>query len=174
MSAPVNIGIFGPKLSGKTTLAMSLSSQYWQRQKIRSLVLDPHLEAWPEPAVVTDDESKFWPTVWKSQNCLVIVEEAATTINRDNTLIQVFTRLRHCNHKLIVIGHSGMSLLPVMREQIDTIYLFRQPASACKVWAEVMTEDGLHGAKELKQYEFIFHRLYGTPRKMILPPPKKV
>lgn len=173
MSGFVNIGIFGPKLSGKTTLAKTISAQYWQRYQIRSLVLDPHLEDWPSPAVVTADEETFWKTVWKSQNCIVFVEEAATTINRDRGLIQVFTRLRHCNHKLVVIGHSGVSLLPVMREQIDTVYLFRQPESACKVWAEVMTEERLYAAKELKQYEFIFHRLYGNPRKMILPPPKK-
>jgi hypothetical protein len=148
--------------------------QYWQKFQIRSLVLDPHLEAWGEHAVVTDDEETFWPKVWNSRNCIVFVEEAATTINRDKSLIQVFTRLRHCNHKLVVIGHSGMSLLPVMREQIDTIYLFRQPVSACKVWAEVMTEEGLHAAKDLQQFHFIFHRLYGKPRKMVLPPPKKV
>lgn len=170
-----NCGIFGPKLSGKSTLAHRISLECFQRQQMQSLVLDPHREDWEKwgpHSTVNDDEETFWPVVWKSTNCVVFVEEAATTINRDKALIQVFTRLRHCGHKLVVIGHSGMSLLPVMREQIDTVYLFRQPVSSCKVWSEVMTEDGLHAAKDLKQFEFIFHKLYGAPRKMMLPPPK--
>lgn len=170
----VNGGIFGPKLSGKSTLAQTLAREYKAKHGTVALVLDPHQKdwhLWPEGSVVTDDEDKFWPMVWKSQNCLVVVEEAATTINRDKTLIEVFTRLRHCNHKLLIIGHSGMSLLPIMREQIDTIYLFRQPKSSCVVWSEVMTNENLHGAKDLQQYEFLAHRLFGPTVKRKLPPP---
>lgn len=171
-----NGGIFGPKLSGKSTLAHQLSREFFLKNKMKSLVLDPHSEDWPlwgEHSVVTDDEEKFWPMVWDSKNCVVFVEEAASTINRDKSLIEVFTRMRHCNHKLVVIGHNGMSLLPIMREQIDTVYLFRLPGSACKVWAEVMTNEKLYAAKNLQQYEFIYHRNFGPTLKMILPAPTK-
>lgn len=161
-------GIFGPKLSGKTTLARAISRDYWLKHKIRSLVLDPNGEHYGEHAFVTPDEKVFWPNVWKTRGCLIIVDEAAETIKRDKDLIPVFTRLRHNVHKLIVIGHSGVSLLPVMREQIDTIYLFRQNRKAADTWAEVMTEDGLLDAVNLRQYEFIFHQLYGSPRKLKL------
>lgn len=171
----VNAGIFGPKLSGKSTLAHRLSLEHFQRYQMKSLVLDPNTDDWPnwgQHSVITDDEEKFWPMVWASQYCVVFVEEAAGTINRDKSLIQVFTKLRHNNHKLVIIGHSGMSLLPIMREQIDTIYLFRQPNSSCKVWSEVMTNEKLFAAKDLNQYEFIYHRLYGPTVKMILPTPE--
>ncbi len=161
-------GIFGPKLSGKTTLARQLSVEYWRKNKMRSLILDPHLESWGGQAWVTDNEEKFWEAVWKTKNCLVIVEEAAATIRRERNLVPVFTRLRHREHKLIVIGHSGMDLLPVMRQQFDTIYLFRQPKSAAVVWSETMTEPGLIDAVELDQYEFIYGRLYQTPVKIKL------
>ena len=172
-----NGGAFGPKLSGKTTLASRISKEHFEKLQIRSLILDPHTDEydkWHQPAIgfITPDEDKFWPVVWKSQNCLVIVEEAATTISRNRDLVPVFTRLRHCHHKLFVVGHSGMDLLPVMRQQIDTIYLFRQPVSSAKVWAEVMTEDGLLESTTLGQFEFIKHRLYGKPARMKLPPPK--
>lgn len=169
-----NAGIFGPKLSGKSTLAHTLSRELWLRNKIKTLALDPHPKDWNKwgaEAKVTNQEEKFWDCVWKSNNCVVFVEEAATTINRDKGLIEVFTRLRHNDHKLVVIGHSGMSLLPVMREQIDTIFLFRQPMSSCKVWAEVMTNEELLAAKDLKQFEFLQHRLFGKTHKRILPPP---
>lgn len=164
----VSGGIFGPKLSGKTTLAMKISQQYWTKHKIRSLVLDINEDTWGEHAWTTNDEKKFWPVAWKTTNSVVIIDEAAETIRRDKSLIPVFTRLRHCNHILLVIGHSGVNLLPAMREQFDTVYLFRQSESAAKVWAEVMTEKGLLAASELQQYEFIHHKLYGKPQKMKL------
>jgi molybdopterin-guanine dinucleotide biosynthesis protein len=160
----VNAGIFGPKLSGKSTLAQSLSREFAKRG-FKSIVLDPHNDPWGPQATVFTDEDKFWNVVWQSRRCVVFVEEAAATIRRERTLVPVFTRLRHCEHKLVVIGHSGMDLLPVMRQQLDTLYLFRQPKSACDVWAETMTEDGLLEAKNLGQYEFIRHVMYQKPRK---------
>jgi molybdopterin-guanine dinucleotide biosynthesis protein len=164
----INGGIFGPKLSGKTTLAKALSKQFWQQEQRRTLVLDPHGEVWGEHAMVFTDEAKFWKAVWSVQNCLVIVEEAAATIRRERTLVPVFTRMRHNNHKLLVIGHSGMDLLPVMRQQLDMIFLFRQPESAAKVWSETFTEKGLLQSQELKQYEFIRCAMYHPPQKMKL------
>lgn len=164
----VSAGIFGPKLSGKTTLAKTLSAQYWSKHKVRSIVLDINGDTWGEHAFVMDDEDKFWKVVWETTNSIVIVDEAAATIRRDRELVPVFTRLRHNRHVLIVIGHSGMDLLPAMRQQFDTVYLFRQPESAAKVWAETMTEKGLLQAVELKQYEFIRHELYQSPQKMKL------
>lgn len=162
-------GIFGPKLSGKTTLAKKLCQQYWTKHKIRSLVLDINQDDdWGEHCWTTNDEKKFWDVVWKTQNSIVVVDEAAETIKRDKTLIPVFTRLRHCGHILLVIGHSGTNLLPVMREQFDTVYLFRQSEKSAGIFAEVMTEKGLLAASELQQYEFIHHKLYGQPRKMKL------
>lgn len=169
----INGGIFGPKLSGKTTLAVCLSKAYWSVHKIRSLVLDPHVEQWGTQAWVTNDEEKFWPNVWKSHHCLIIVEEAAATIRRERELIPVFTRMRHCQHKLLIIGHSGMDLLPVMRQQLDVIYLFRQPDQAAKVWSDTFAQKGLMAATELNQYEFIRLQMFGVPTKMRLASPTK-
>lgn len=160
-------GIFGPKLSGKTTLAMELSRQYWRRAKMRSLVLDPNLEDWGKQAWVTDDEEKFWKVVWRAEGkpSLVIVEEASETINRDKGLTSVFTRLRHLNHKLIVIGHHGSNLLPIMRDQFDHLYLFRQSLTSAKSWADTMTQPGFEQAAELPQYEFMEGTKFEAPRR---------
>jgi hypothetical protein len=164
-------GVFGPKLSGKTTLARELSRQYWVRTGRRSLVLDPNLEDWGKHSWVTDDEGRFWVAVWKSpvlgksKPSLVIVEEAAETINRDKGLTSVFTRLRHLNHKLIVIGHSGENLLPIMRQQLDTLYLFRQSPDDAERWARSMTQEGFLTAAELNQYEFLYGERFKPPVK---------
>lgn len=159
-------GIFGPKLSGKTTLAKELSRQYWIRSKRRSLVLDPNLEVWGEHAWVTSDEEKFWQAVWKGgKPSLIIVDEGTEMINRDKELIPVFTRLRHLNHKLIVIGHNGSVLLPIMRQQLDTLYLFRQSNKAAAMWAEDMTQEGFLGASQLEQFEFLYGERFKPPVK---------
>lgn len=166
----VNAGAFGPKLSGKTTLAKYISRTLWTTEQRATLVLDPHLEEWGEQAKAFTNEEQFWTVVWKSRRFLIIVEEAAATISRNRELIPVFTRLRHNDHKLLVIGHSGMDLLPTMRQQIDTLFLFRQPESAAKVWSEVMAEKGLMQSSELQQYEFLHHKMFGKPQKKKLPP----
>lgn len=161
-------GVMGPKLSGKTTLAMTLSREYWYRAKMRSLVLDPNLEEWGKQAWVTNDEEKFWKAVWSTTHCLVIVDEAGETINREKELIPVFTRLRHLHHKLIVIGHSGVNLLPIMRQQLDTLYLFRQSPKAAAMWCEDMTQQGFIAAQELNEYEFLYGEKFKAPVKMKL------
>jgi hypothetical protein len=162
------IGVFGPTLSGKTTLAIKISQQYWKQQQIRSIVLDPYSDEWGPQAMVFTNEEKFWDSVWNSTNSLIIVEESSSTIQRDKKLIPVFTKLRHNGHSLMVIGHSGMDLLPVMRQQLSTVYLFRQPEMAAKVWCENFANKDLLQTMELNQYEFIYFECYGAPLKMKL------
>lgn len=164
----INGGIFGPKLSGKSTLAMKLSGEYWAKKEMRSFVLDPHMYDWGEQAYVTADEDTFWINVWNTENALIIVDEAAATIKRNRDLVPVFTKLRHNKHNLLVIGHSGVDLLPTMRQQLDTLYLFRQPPSAAKIWAEVFCEKRLLEAELLAQYEFLYCEMYKQPHKLKL------
>ncbi len=170
-------GVFGPSESGKSFLVHRLVLEFAQKYKTKSLILDPHTHEWhrwPTEAVgfITEDEKKFWPVVWQSKACIVVVEEASSTIARNRDLIPLFTRLRHQMHRLIVIGHSGMDLLPVMRQQFNQLYLFRQSIDSAKVWANEMTEPKLRDAVTLKQFEFLSYRMFQTPVKMKLPAPK--
>lgn len=166
-----NAGIFGPSKSGKTTLAKALSAEYWRTRKLKSLVLDPHLEEWGAHAVVFNDEAKFWATVWASDHCLVIVEEATQTINRNKDLNRVFTAIRHNHHSLIVVGHNGSSLLPTMRQQLEKLYLFLQSEKAAKIWMEETACPHLLQATTLGQYEFIYYKRFSPVRRLRLPPP---
>jgi nucleoside-triphosphatase THEP1 len=160
-----NCGIFGTTLSGKTTLAKRISLEFFNRYQIKSLVLDPFAENWGNHALVLSDEEKFWEMVWKAQGYLIIVDEAGLTINRDKDLKSVFTRLRHNHNKLLVVGHSSSDLLPVMRQSLDTLYLFRHSKKSAAVWAEVFTEERLLAAEDLQQYEFLRCQLYHKPVK---------
>lgn len=159
-------GIFGSKMSGKTTLARSISVEYWKRYQMASLVLDPNNENWGQQAKVFTSEDDFWKAVWGSkQPYLVVVDESTETIARNKDLIPVFTRLRHLHHKLLVIGHHGMNLLPIMREQLDTLYLFLQSQKSAQLWAENFNQPMIRDkATQLKQYEFIHTALYSEPK----------
>lgn len=160
-------GIFGISLSGKTTLAKKISSAYYEKHKMPSLVLDPFLDNWGSHSSVVDmsNEEKFWETIWKTQNCLVIVDEASTTLKRDRELIPVFTSLRHKGHKLLVIGHHGSDLLPVMREQLDTLYLFRQNIKSAKAWSEKFADERVMESINLDKYEYLYCRNFLPPKK---------
>lgn len=160
------IGIFGASECGKTTLAKQLSREYWRQEKRPTLALDPQKNNWGCHAWVTTDEEKFWPAVWKKRNCLVIVEEASTTIQRDRELIPLFTRIRHQGHNLLVIGHDGTDLLPTMRQNLNELFLFLQPPRAVEIWAnDLPSIRGLEAAGELKQFEFLHGKLFTTARR---------
>ena len=166
-------GIFGISLSGKTTLAKHLSAGYFHKGNLNSLVLDPHEENYGEHAEVLgiENEDLFWQKVWEAeQPYLVIVDEASATLRREREMVPVFTRLRHKKHRLLVLGHKSTDLLPVMREQLDTLYLFRQSATSADEWADLFGEKELISCSNLSQYEYIFCQLYGKPKKCLLKP----
>ena len=163
----LHVGIFGPGQSGKTTLAKHLSRFYFETMGKRSLVLDPNMEDWGNHATVfsLEDEEKFWFKCWGVKSHAVFVEESADTIKRDRELIPVFTRIRHQGHKLHVSGHDAMDLLPVMRRQLSTLYLFRQSDESAKVWVNQFTDKRIFFSCRLKQFEFLVCHLFGDVKR---------
>lgn len=159
--ASLHVGIFGPGLSGKTTLAKALCASYYADHKLRSIVLDPNLENWGPGADVHDDANEFWAAVWAARNCMIFVDEAAETIGRNKALTPLFTRIRHRGHKMHVMGHSGTDLLPVMRRQLSTLFLFRQSPKAAEIWTEEYCDERLMQCAKLRQYEFLHAVLWG-------------
>lgn len=158
------IMILGPTLCGKSTLGKSLSQQWWLKRRIKSLVLDiTESTDWGSQALVFSDQDSFWHAVWTSEGCLILCDEAAETINRRKDLIPVFTRMRHNRHSLIVMGHNGVSLLPIMRQQVSTIFLFRQSKKAAEIWVEEFVDERLFRCTTLNQYEFVQCHRFGNP-----------
>lgn len=162
-----NAGIFGATLCGKTTLA-----KHWVTifagKGYESLVLDinPSGEVWPSNAHVYSDEGRYWETVWKSRNCLVIVDEASTVLHRDAEKQPLFTRIRHFGHRLIVIGHSYTDLLPPQRQQLEWLFLFRQTVEDAKRWSNLFVDERILTASNLEQYQFLWATL--RPRNVLI------
>lgn len=162
--ATLGVGLFGPSLCGKTTLGKTLSRGYYLRGGIRSIVLDPNLEKWGPQAFVTADRAVFFKMVKAERSCAVYIEESSEMLDRDSEMTWLFTRIRHYGHRIHVSGHSGMSLLPVMREQLQTLAIFRVNEDALKIWARLFSEKKIFQASTLKQYEFLWCELYKEPR----------
>lgn len=169
----INGGIFGMIRSGKTTLARKLSWHFWKSRNQFSLVLDPKGEWWPDNCTVFRDCSdsgvdKFWEFAWSQENCVVIVDEAAVTIQRNRELIPTFTMMNKRHHRFIVIGHSGTDLLPAMRQQITHLFLFRQSIEAADLWRREFADEAIAQAAALNQYEFLFSSRFKGSQKMLL------
>lgn len=149
-----HVGVFGPGQSGKTTLVKAMVKAL-AKEGFKSMAIDPNGEDWgPDTEVFTNPEL-FFAEAWKRERMILVIEEATETINRDKGLTSLFTRIRHRGHKLIVVGHSGTNLLPIMREQIHFLHLFRQSPQAAALWAETFADERIMEATTLAQYEFL-------------------
>ncbi len=170
------IAILGPTLSGKTTLAKAISQEFYRKRGIRSLILDINDDEinWGPQAKIYTDPDEFWKVIWETRGFLIIIDESTETIDRAKNLRSVFTRMRHQYHSLMVIGHEGGSMLPIMRKQITSVYLFRQPEGGADMWCKQLCDRRLEESEGLQQYEFIYLKMFGTPIKSKLPPPKNV
>ena len=176
------ICIAGASECGKTTLAIELSRAYWRNHKMPSLVLDiwKAENSWGKQAWVTADEKKFFGTeenqyadgaIWKRRGDLVIVDEASTVIARDRNLVPIFTRIRHCEHTLLVICHDATDLLPTMRRNLNELFLFCQPVKAIPLWQQDLpTMRGMEKATNLDKYFFLHCKNFSeaTPKKLKL------
>lgn len=109
------------------------------------VVLDPKMgeHNWGSHCYVTNDLQK-WLGKWQHpacRNCNIVWEESATTLKRDPQYVDVFTAKAGAGgHRLIVTGHSGSALLPVMRWQLTEIFLFRTTQSEAELWADQFTD----------------------------------
>lgn len=177
----LHVGIFGPGDSGKTFLAQYVSLDLWQRGGIKSIVLDPNREkGWGNHCFITDSETEFERVFWAEQKCAVFIEEATETIARDKKKSGFFTRGRHRGHKIFVIGHDGMNLLRVQRQQLHTVFLFKQLRDCGEVWANQFADKSIiepeknergemvARCENLKRFEFLECRNWAKAEKRIL------
>lgn len=183
----------GRKKSGKTTLAKHLGLEYWLGEDRPSLVLDPNRAgSWGPEFWLAPDSATFWHTAWSTEHCLLIVDDAGKGIDRNPELEDAFTRINHNGHKLLILGHDGVNMTRIMREQVDTLYLFCAGKKSVEAWEEVfpdrpppkgmtkreeikLANDGKHNlpvrmedAMYLQQYEFLYCRQYKPIERMTL------
>jgi GTPase SAR1 family protein len=150
------IGVFGESECGKTVLVKSLCCEFWKKQKIPTLALDPRRSTWGTYAWTTTIEKDFRAAVWQRRGCVVVIEDSSETIQKDKSFTPFFTCIRHNKHNLIVIGHDATDLTRPMRRNLTELFLFNQTEDSVEMWqASQPSMKGLEKSVGLKQYEFI-------------------
>jgi hypothetical protein len=160
----LHVGIFGPSLCGKSTVAMWLIVTYWRKYRIRSVVCDTNVhQQWPACALVFRDPVRFWDFIAKNRDLAVFVDEAKGTVARDDDLTTRFTQGRHMRHVLHIMGHRATNLLPEQRDQMETLFLFRQSPASAKIFADEWADERFSQATTLAKYQFLQCEKFGDP-----------
>lgn len=153
--------ILGTSGSGKTTLALRLSAQYKQ-SKAGVLVLDPMQNPEWHADYITRDPKEFLVVVWRSQSCMIFVDEAGKAVGRyDEAMMELATMSRHWGHFAHFITQRGAQLSPTVRDQCDYLFLFRSSAKDGKLFAEEFMEDGLAQCATLQRGEYFKMSRFG-------------
>lgn len=168
-----HVGVFGRRLSGKTTLVIELLKQWHRAEGRYGVVLDPKAQQhnWGAHCWVTKEREQ-WLAKWQDPRCRfcnVVWEETSTTLKRDADLVDVFTaKAGEHAHRLIVTGHTGMALLPVMRWQIGELFLFRPAEDEAEEWSRIFMDrriSTLAASLDFQRREFLHVRMGQPPRK---------
>jgi hypothetical protein len=167
----MHIGIFGPTGCGKTYLAQGLAA-HQSAQGFACLVCDPLGAAWPSASWQTTHAAALLAKAKAARNCRIFIEEASLSVGRDRDLSWFFTSSRHSGHLTHVIGQDGASLLPVMRQQLSTIYLFRCHPDLATIWARQFARpDIAEEAPTLAEFEFLICHTFKPLRRCKLSTP---
>ena len=151
----MHTGFFGPTACGKTTLAQALAVEK-QKNGLAVLVCDPIGVHWPAATWQTTDALLLLEKAKRARNCRIFIEEASLSVARDRDLSWLFTTARHAGHMTHVIGQDGASLLPAMRQQLSSVYLFRCHPDLAEMWARQFARPEIASqAPQLEQFEFL-------------------
>ncbi len=111
-------------MSGKTTLAKLLIPIY-QRNNIKTVVLDPLQDPTWNADFQTDDNDTFLQTMYQSRSCALFVDESGSAIGRySGSMAVVATQSRHLGHKAHFITQRPSQLDKTIRDQCSTLFLF--------------------------------------------------
>ncbi len=161
----------GPTKCGKTTVGQSLARSLHATGR-PAIVLHSIMAGgagWPPGSFVTPDLATVIPVVQESHGCAVFLDDASATIAADRTgALPLFTCIRHRHHKLFVMCHGFTDLLPEMRTNLDTAYIFRQDPDMSAKWARLFMDEELEKACTLLRFEFLLKKPFEPVRRLKL------
>lgn len=149
--------IIGRKRSGKTVLSLAMAAQY-RAQGYALLVLDPHGNPAWHADWMTDNLERFLWKVKRSSSCILFVEETGNgQIGRQPEFEYLVTEAHHRGHVTHYISQYHTQVTPIVRANVDRLYLFRSGPKSSKEWGE---QFGVPGLPELCQRLPKYHWLY--------------
>lgn len=163
------LGITG---TGKTTLAKRLSNQS-QRQVV---VLEPFTTGgWNSNAYFAQDADEVLAIAQSNKNLDIFIDESAETLCRDNAFQFLATRSRQYGHRVFFIAQRASQILPVIRNNCETVYCFRQSKKDAEIIANDLADDCFLQCAKLSKGECIAKiGCDGKPQKYKIFSPQKV
>ncbi len=147
--------------SGKTFLAMK-KAQAFLDAGFGVLVLENILNKWP-CTWQTRCAADFIAAAKRSRRCALFIDDVGETLHRDPDAEWPFTMARHLGHKTHALAQGATQLLPVLRNQCSTLYLFADTdPDECKFLARKFNAPGLVGASSAPLNTF-FLKARGQP-----------
>lgn len=148
--------VVGRTNSGKTWICKKLAAKF-KKQGYKILVLDPMGSGW-DCDFITADPKAFLNMVWKSENCILFVDEGGQTIGRFNAeMDRLATQSRHFGHKCFFITQRPKQLSTNVREQCSELITFKQSLSTTKDLADEFVNEDINNAHTLRKCHFIWH-----------------
>jgi chromosomal replication initiation ATPase DnaA len=153
----MRLAVMGPSMCGKSTLVQTISHEYFLRERRQTIALVPHdksVASWGSHSRIFRDKDQFLDFVKETHDCLIVVEDASTTIKQDRDCDFLFTTIRHRGHKLIVVGHRATNLTPQMRDGVERLFLFAQNKESIEIWQSIFPQIDFSHTLTLQRYEF--------------------
>ena len=152
--------IFGITQSGKSFLAKRMIQGLNSKGK-RCVVYDPFLTRWDGAKEVTDDWQRLIALVSHVPSLRVFIDEIGQLPkDRWEDLRTLYSCARHAQHYITVIGQRGEQVPPIVRENADYIWLFRQGERGARFWADAKGDESLMWAarSDFPKYHFVHYR----------------
>ena len=157
--------ILGISESGKTTLALRLAAAY-KAQGVGVLVLDPLRNPEWHADFITNDETEFLDTFWRSRSCMCFIDEAGEAVGKYNLAMQkTVTRGRHWGHAVHVISQRGAQLSVTVRDQCRHLFLFCSSRRDGEMLAAEFNRPELAECAGLKQGEYFHASRFGELKR---------
>jgi len=177
-----HIAICGGSTCGKSTLGKVLAQQFL-RKNHAVYVLAARSEKWPcSKLCLSMDELWSWVSAQRKANrkrieqgqkpikIAVFIDDAGQTIDKYDKRFNYFaTDARHDYIRSIFLIHAGPQILPVVRNCVETLYLFRCATSVAKLWYDQFVHrELLEVSESLDKYQYLWVPKFGKPEPRML------
>lgn len=148
--------ISASSMSGKTTLCQEIARAY-RAAGFGILVYDKMDDPdWICDRKFTDFEA-FLDCAYAATRCVLFIEEVGSVIGQwpKPRVEWLGTQCRHWGHRSFFIGQTPVQISLTMREQCETLFLFRCIKKRAEKWSEEFADTDLINATDLERFEFI-------------------
>lgn len=151
----MHVGVLGMTQSGKT-LALKAYIERFKRAGYSSILLDPLNDPEFNVDFQTSNQYEFIDMVFKSKNCLVIVDETGEQGKFNIAVSKLATKGRHWGHTCIFAAQKATQVNTLVRDQWGAVMCFTSGAKSGILLAEEFNCQDLKKCTELRRGEYMY------------------